>query len=494
MPVFLQICPEDDVVVALRDLPAGTSLAPEFPAVRLSADIPAGHKIAVHALAAGSAVRKYGSAIGIARRPIAPGDWVHSHNLRSALGAPGSYVFHPLPEPQNASAPAALFPGFRRQDGRVGIRNEIWILPTVGCVCALADRLAERGRAICRGRADAVVSFRHPYGCSQLGEDEQNTRRILADLALHPNAGGVLVLGLGCENSGVAAIREQLPGWDPERVRFLEAQACGDELAEGLALVESLLEKTARDKRTPCLVSELTVGLKCGGSDGFSGLTANPLAGCVADRLVSMGAGVLLSEVPEMFGAEQLLMDRCISEAVFRDTCRLIEDFQSYYRKNGQPIHENPSPGNKQGGITTLEEKSLGCVQKAGRAPVAGVLDYGARAFGTGLRLVRAPGNDAVSSTALAAAGAQLILFTTGRGTPFGCAVPTLKIASNSALAAAKPHWIDFDAGSLLAGQAMEDSADALFRLLVSVVSGRPTKAEQNGCREIAIFKTGVTL
>jgi altronate hydrolase len=392
---------------------------------------------------------------------------------------------------------------FRRADGHVGVRNEIWIIPTVGCVNSTAETLARwAGREFSSHGIDGVYALTHPYGCSQMGGDHETTRTILADLAKHPNAGAVLVLSLGCENNTIAGFKEALGEYatDSERIRFLVTQDCEDEIAEGKALITALAAHAGKTQRENAKAAELVVGLKCGGSDGFSGITANALVGRACDILIAAGAWAVLSEVPEMFGAEQLLMDRCETEELFGKTVSLIEDFKGYYRSYHQVVYENPSPGNKAGGITTLEEKSCGCVQKAGEAPVRGVYRYGDRIFRKpgevrrgGLALLEGPGNDLVSSTALTAAGAQIILFTTGRGTPLGAPVPTIKIASNSALARKKQNWIDFDAGPLLDGNTtMEDD---LLRLIIDVASGRKkTKNEENNCREIAIFKNGVTL
>ena len=435
-----------------------------------------GHKYALRDIVKGEPVVKYGFPIGEAVCDIKAGEHVHTHNLKSRLSGCLEYLYTPQQTEQTPLPPATVN-AYLRADGRVGIRNDVWIVPTVGCVNKAAEQIA---------RATGAFCFPHPYGCSQLGDDQRCTQQVLSGLIRHPNAGGVLVLGLGCENNSVAAMKEVLGAYDESRVRFLIAQDCEDEIAEGVKLVRELQENAAKDARLPVPVSKLVVGLKCGGSDGFSGLTANPMAGRITDRLTAMGGACVLTEVPEMFGAEQLLMDRCVSEEVFEKTVTLVNGFKQYFLSHGQPVGENPSPGNKAGGITTLEEKSLGCVQKGGSAPVTDVLDYGDTVTKSGLSLLNGPGNDMVAVTNLAAAGCHVILFTTGRGTPLGGPVPTLKIATNTALAQKKPGWIDFDAQS----GAEED----LFRLLLATADGRPAKNEQNGCREIAIFKDGVTL
>ena len=376
----------------------------------------------------------------------------------------------------------------------MGIRNELWIVPTVGCVNGVARSMAQRVEDYARGRVDGVHVWSHPYGCSQMGEDQEHTRAILCGLIRHPNAGAVLVLGLGCENSSIAVLQERLGRWDSQRVAFLECQAVEDELAEGERLLRELAARAAADRREPVGADELVVGLKCGGSDGLSGITANPLAGRVTDRVIAMGGSALLAEVPEMFGAEGVLFRRCADEGVTRALPALVEEFKDYFTRHGQVVYENPSPGNKAGGITTLEEKSLGCVQKGGNTPIVDVLHYGETVRRRGLTVLQTPGNDLVSATGLAAAGAHLILFTTGRGTPFGAPVPTLKLATNTALASRKAGWIDYDAGGLAQGDAWEPHIQALLQLVLDTASGAPTRAEAAGYREIAIWKDGVTL
>ncbi len=489
MREWIRIQENDSVAVALQDLPEGGS----FCGVTLREAIARGHKFALRDIPAGERIIKYGAPIGIARCDIAAGSWVHTHNVKTGLGEILDYRYHP-----DCAAPAPLsaqmFEGYRRPDGRVGVRNELWILPTVGCVANVAQALAKQNQHLVRGSIDALVAFSHPYGCSQMGEDQENTRTILADLAQHPNAGGVLVLGLGCENSGVEEIRKRLQDWDENRVRFLVCQDVADELQTGSELLAALADYASQFQREPVPTSELVVGLKCGGSDGLSGITANPAVGAFSDRLIAQGGTTILTEVPEMFGAEQLLMDRCETEPLFEETVALINDFKHYFQRHGQTIYENPSPGNKKGGITTLEDKSLGCTQKSGSAPVRGVLRYGARATEHGLNLLSAPGNDLVASTALAAAGAQIVLFTTGRGTPFACPAPTVKIASNSALAGKKQRWIDFDAGVIAAGEDVAQTGVRLFDYVLRVASGEQVAAEQAGYHDLAIFKQGVTL
>ncbi len=436
-----------------------------------------GHKYARQTIHKGDVVIKYGFPIGEATEDIPRGQPVHTHNLSSRLSGARNYLYTPDFTPLAPAERVPVFSAYRRKNGSIGIRNELWILPTVACVNDTARVLAEKTGAF---------AFLHPYGCSQLGDDLTRTAETLCALARHPNAGGVLILGLGCENNRLAALREKLSDTDPARVRFLNCQDCEDELRDGEAILRELRQLLVQDRREPVPLSALKIGLKCGGSDGFSGITANPLCGRITDRLVSLGGTAVLSEVPEMFGAEEILLNRCVSEKIFQQAAAMINRWKTYFLSHGQPVSENPSPGNREGGITTLEEKSLGCVQKGGSAPVTAVLNIGEIAQSPGLNLLDGPGNDPIAATSLSAAGCHLLLFTTGRGTPLGAPVPTIKIASNTALAKRKSSWIDFDAQT--------GSADMLWQLLLRIAEGAQTKNEQNGCRQIAIFKDGVTL
>lgn len=492
MSRILQIDPHDNVAVALEPLIAGTTVETGSQRVTLCVDIPQGHKVALTDIPCGAPVVKYGYPIGHACADIARGQWVHTHNLATSLNGETVTDSRIMPSGKGSGTSAA-FRGFRRKGG-VGIRNEIWIIPTVGCVNSVAQALADLAQPLISGSVDGVYAWPHPYGCSQTGQDQAHTRQILCDLICHPNAGGVLVLGLGCENSNIEELQKLLHPWDPERVAFLECQSVEDELAAGERLLRQLIEFAGHDERCDIPVSELVIGLKCGGSDGLSGITANPLAGRVSDRLVDMGASAILAEIPEMFGAEEIMFRRCANADVQQKLPAMVSDFKSYFVRHGEKVYENPSPGNKAGGITTLEEKSLGCVQKGGRTPVQDVLLYGQRVHTRGLTVLQTPGNDLVSTTALAAAGAHIVLFTTGRGTPFSGPVPTLKIATNTALAQHKPRWIDFNAGTLAQGASWDDATEALVELLLATASGAPTCSERLGCREIAIWKDGVTL
>ena len=504
---YIKINPDDNVAVALTDLAKGESVE----GVQLSADVPRGHKIVLKNLKAGDDVVKYGYPIGHVTRDAAAGSMVDHSCIRTNLEGLLEYKYEPWKAeilrrsaPQDdsavilsASEESRTFRGFRRADGSVGIRNQIWIIPTVGCVNGICEEIARRFRAEIAGRegtVDTVVAFPHNYGCSQLGADHQNTRTILADMVHHPNAGGVLVVSLGCENNQLDAFRELVGPVNEARVKMFTCQQVEDEVEFGLQKLREIFAVCSLDRREEVPVSELRVGLKCGGSDGLSGITANPLLGVFSDWIVAQGGTTVLTEVPEMFGAETILMNRCQDEATFDKTVSLINDFKEYFIAQGMPVYENPSPGNKAGGISTLEEKSLGCTQKCGKSTVRGVLKYGERLSVKGLNLLSAPGNDLVASTALAAAGCQIVLFTTGRGTPFGSFVPTMKISTNTPLFEHKGGWIDFNAGVLAQDKTMAEVAPTFIDAVLAAASGEPVNSEIHNYREIAIFKSGVTL
>lgn len=449
-------------------------------------DLQTGHKIAIMNIKKGENVIKYGFPIGHATQDIKQGETVHTNNLKTNLKDMLEYSYNPIDAEFTQIKNDRTFMGYRREDGSVGIRNEIWIVNTVGCVNKIAQRLAEKTGA---------EAFPHPFGCSQLGDDMVYTQQILKGMVNHPNAGGVLVLGLGCENNNLDIFRKLLGDVNPNRVKFLNAQDTADELSDGINLIRELQSYANTFQRTEVPLSELKVGLKCGGSDGLSGITANPLVGRFSDMLIANGGSTILTEVPEMFGAENLLMERCESREVFDKTVRLINDFKEYFLRHGQVIYENPSPGNKKGGITTLEEKSLGCVQKGGKSPVVDVLNIGEHVTKNGLNLLNGPGNDIVAITNLMATGVQLILFTTGRGTPLGAPVPTIKIATNQLLFSKKQSWMDFNAGRLLNDKiSMDELADQLFDYVIDVANGEQTCNEINGYKEISIFKDGIIL
>lgn len=543
MANFIQLHELDQVLIALEPLAQGSllPLTGQEP-LQVREDVPRGHKVAREFITMGSHVRKFGYSIGVAKEDIPAGSWVHTHNLQSGLKGLLQYKYEPsvargervageagraagtalgtasepLPEVPGASAIASgqvsaqasvdspnvqaasespTFLGYIRDNGDVGIRNEIWIINTVGCINKTCEIIARRAETLYGERVDGIHHFAHPFGCSQLGDDLQHTQKLLASLVNHPNAAGVLVMGLGCENNQIHDFKQAIGNYSADRVKFIKSQEVEDELEAGLEAIGELVAYAEQFSRQPVPVSKLKLGLKCGGSDGFSGITANPLVGKLSDRLIGFAGTAILTEVPEMFGAETILMNRAENEQVFEQIVQLINGFKQYFIRHNQEVYENPSPGNKEGGISTLEEKSLGCTQKGGQAAVADVVAYGERVVKRGLNLLEAPGNDLVSVTALAAAGAHIVLFTTGRGTPFGGPVPTVKLATNSELAARKPGWIDFNAGRLLEGTSMAALADELWEQLLALASGETrTKNEQHGFREIAIFKDGVIL
>lgn len=495
MQDFIKINKDDNVAVALKPIAKGTTVNVAGTDVTTLEDVPQGHKFAIKPIKKGDAVIKYGFRIGYAQADVEVGGWIHTHNLRTALGELLDYTYNPEGHKDVEPTDEAYFEGYMRENGKVGVRNEVWIIPTVGCVNSIARAIEATARLNKPEGVGEVVAFTHPYGCSQTTEDQENTRTVLADLINHPNAGAVLVLGLGCENSRIEVLKNYIGEVNPDRVKFLQVQDVEDEQEAAAEIMEELMNYAAAFKREKVSAKELVIGMKCGGSDGLSGITANPTVGLFSDMLVSKGGTTILTEVPEMFGAETILMDRCANRELFDKTVCLINDFKEYFIKNGQEIYENPSPGNKDGGITTLEDKSLGCTQKSGSSLVKGVLAYGERVQNKGLNLLSAPGNDLVASTACAAAGAQIVLFTTGRGTPFASPVPTVKIATNSRLAGKKGNWIDFNAGRLVTDDVpMEQLADELFQLVLDVASGRRVKAELAGFHDLAIFKQGVTL
>ena len=494
---YIKIHSQDNVAVALTDIAAGSVVTIDNDSVTLGQDIVRGHKFALRAIAKGENVVKYGLPIGHALADIAPGEHVHAHNTRTNLSDLDAYRYQPdlvAQPPQPADREVQIY---RRANGDVGVRNELWILPTVGCVNAMARQMQNRFLKETYGAEDidGVHLFSHTYGCSQLGDDHINTRTMLQNMVRHPNAGAVLVVGLGCENNQVEAFRETLGEFDPQRVHFMVCQHQDDEVEAGVEHLHQLYEVMRQDKRQPGKLSELKFGLECGGSDGLSGITANPMLGRFSDYVIANGGTTVLTEVPEMFGAEGFLMDRCQNEKVFEKAVHMINGFKEYFISHNEVVYDNPSPGNKQGGITTLEDKSCGCVQKGGSAPIMDVIGYGDAVTTKGLNMLYGPGNDLVSATALTAAGAHMILFSTGRGTPFGAPAPTLKIATNSQLAAKKSTWIDFNAGVVADGEKTLDEAGAdLYQLVLDVASGKQTCAEKKGFREISIFKDGVVL
>lgn len=490
---LIQINPSDNVAVALTDIKSGDNLSLDNITVTAAEDIARGHKIALIDINNGSEIIKYGNVIAQAKSDIKAGSWVHTHNTATTLSDEGTYNYNhksfELPKVTNRT-----FNGYRRPNGKSAIRNEIWIIPTVGCVNSIATELVNTNQHLVTGNIDGLYAFTHPFGCSQMGGDHEQTKRLLASLVNHPNAGAVLVLGLGCENLTLSQFQEQLGSWDPDRVKFLITQNVEDEIQEGSTILAELAQYAGKFSRESIPASELVVGMKCGGSDGLSGITANPTVGRFSDRLIALGGSTILTEVPEMFGAESILFDRCENQSVFNKAVDMVNSFKDYFVSHGQVVYENPSPGNKAGGITTLEDKSCGCVQKGGSAQIVDVLDYADMVTKKGLNLLSGPGNDLVSATALTAAGSHMILFTTGRGTPFGAPAPTVKISTNTALYNKKNGWIDFNAGTVAEGEDLDAAGDRLLDFVLEIASGKKTKSEERGFREISIFKDGVVL
>ena len=499
MNQFIILNPKDSVGVALQDLSAETPIVlDDGTSFTLQEDIKRGHKFALKNIATDENVIKYGFTIGHATQPINQGAWLHTHNVKTNLSGELTYTYNPVKFENKVAKDSRTFMGYKRPNGKVGIRNDLYIIPTVGCINPLLDIIVEQFKALYpdNGSFDNVVVLKHPYGCSQLGDDFEQTRKILVDAALQPNAGGVLIFGLGCENNQMEGMKAELEKAggpiDPQRIKFLVSQEVDDELGTALEMLKEINAAAANDVRTVQPLSELKIGLKCGGSDGLSGVTANPLLGRLSDFVTAQGGATVLTEVPEMFGAETILMSRAKDEATFEKIVSLINDFKKYFESFNQPIYENPSPGNKEGGITTLEDKSLGCTQKSGTSPVNDVLQYGEKIRTNGLSLLQSPGNDLISSSAEASADCQMVLFTTGRGTPFATYVPTVKVSSNSYIAKKKPRWIDFDAGQLM-NTPMDKLADQFIQYIIDVASGEKTNNEKYGIHGLAIFKIGVT-
>lgn len=491
---LIRISDLDNVAVALTDIAPGAQLAAGGISVTAREQIPRGHKIALRDIPAGSDIIKYGVPIAHATENIRAGSWVHTHNAKTNLSETSSCVYdhktYALPEMQPRT-----FQGYLRPDGRVGIRNEIWVLPIVGCVNDIVRTLVRENQDLVTGTIDGLYGFSHPFGCSQLGGDLENTRRVLCALAKHPNAGAVLCVSLGCENLTMDLFKEGLGDYDENRIKFLICQDEPDEISKGREILKELADYAGNFKRSVQSADKLVVGLKCGGSDGLSGITANPTVGRFSDRLTSLNGTAILTEVPEMFGAENILFARCADRTVFDRAVKMVSDFKNYFVSHGQVVYENPSPGNRAGGITTLEDKSCGCIQKSGSAQIMDVLDYACPVKVSGLNLLSGPGNDLVSATDLTAAGAVLILFTTGRGTPFGAPAPTVKISSNTALFNKKRSWIDFNAGTTADGtETLDEAGRRLFDFVLEIASGKQTLSEQHNCRDISIFKDGVML
>ncbi|MEX1377494.1 MAG: altronate dehydratase family protein [Eubacteriales bacterium] len=492
MSILLKINEIDNVALAIGSIESGDEIELNGEKISVLSDIPKAHKAAIKYIKKGENIIKYGYPIGHATADIKKGEHVHTHNLKTNLNEVLEYEYKPVDSSYQVKTDRTFW-GYKRENGKAGIRNEIWIIPTVGCINGIAKTIENMSKDM--DSVDGVYAFTHPYGCSQLGDDLKNTQKLLAGLVRHPNAAGVLVLGLGCENNLIKDFRQVVGEENAKRVKYLECQSVEDEIETALGMVEELAEYAKLSKREEIPISELIVGLKCGGSDGYSGITANPMVGAFSDMLVKQGGTTILTEVPEMFGAETLLMERCPTRELYEETVEMINDFKEYYISHNQVVYENPSPGNKDGGITTLEEKSLGCTTKSGTMAVNGVYEYGQEIDKKGLMLLSAPGNDLVATTALIASGAQMVLFTTGRGTPFGGAAPTVKISTNNELFNKKRRWIDFNAGDIANGKSIDETAEDLFEYVIKLASGEiKTQNEKHGIRDISIFKDGVFL
>ena len=493
MSNVIRIHDNDNVAVALSPIPAGEVITAGGITVAAVEDIPQGHKIALCDIAEGENVIKYGFPIGHTLADVKTGSHVHTHNMRTNLSGEIEYTYDPDVKPLSPKEPAT-FNGFLRKDGRAAIRNEIWIIPTVGCVNGVVKTLAEQNKDLVTGSIDGIYAFTHPFGCSQTGADHAQTRKLLGALVNHPNAAAVLVVSLGCENLTHEQFLAELGDFDPDRVKFMTCQDVADEFEAGRELLKECAAFASQFERQPLPASSLVIGMKCGGSDGLSGITANPTVGAFSDMLCAQGGTTILTEVPEMFGAEGFLLNRCVSPEVFGKAEHMLNGFKHYFISHNEVVYDNPSPGNKKGGITTLEDKSCGCVQKGGSAPIMDVLDYAEQVKTRGLNMLYGPGNDLVSATALTAAGCHMVLFTTGRGTPFGAPAPTVKIATNSALYNKKTGWMDFNAGTVAEGEPIPEAAKRLFDLVLEVAEGKKTCTEKQGYREISIFKDGVVL
>lgn len=488
MNTLLRLHPKDNVALALRPLPSGARVSVEGISLFTRDPIPYGHKVALVSIPKGGRIIKYGYPIGRAVRSISPGEHVHVHNTES--GRAHGDTARPVIREESSLIPRFpqdTFLGFRRQDGRVGVRNHVLVMASVHCVNGGVERI---GREV-----PGVVALPHIYGCSQLGEDLAQTRRVLEGYVSHPNVGATLIVGLGCE---ALPTRELVDGLRDRgyRVELLLLQEIGGSRAavrKGKELAAELLGEVGKLRPEPVPLSELVVGVECGGSDAWSGVTANPAVGAIADALVAHGGTVILSEVTEFIGAEHILAARAISPEVGKAILRAVARREGVAVEMGVDLRgAQPSPGNMEGGLTTIEEKSLGAIVKGGTTPVREFLGYGERPSARGLVVMDTSGNDLESVTGMVAGGAQVVLFTTGRGTPVGNPiVPVIKISSNTPLYERMRDDLDFDAGSILRGEPPTSVAARLAALLLEVAGGRPTQAEVWGHREFAIEPRG---
>ena len=488
----IRIHPHDDVVIARAQLVGGTRIESER--ITVAGLVPPGHKIATRAIAAGEPVRRYDQIIGIARQAIAPGQHVHTHNLefssfaRDYAAASGARATEYENEP-------ASFDGIVRADGRVATRNYIGILTSVNCSATVARAIADHFRRDTNPRAlerfpnvDGVIALTHGAGCATAsdGEPLQVLRRTLGGYARHPNFASVMVVGLGCETNQIGGMLEQeslATGAQLHAFNIQETGGTKKTVAHGIELVEWLLEDANKAKRRPVPASHIMVGLQCGGSDGYSGISANPALGAAVDRLVRHGGTAILSETPEIYGGEHLLTRRAVSTAVADKLIARIRWWERYCERNDAEMDNNPSAGNKAGGLTTILEKSLGAIAKSGTTNLTDVFEYAQPVTTKGLVFMDTPGYDPVSATGQVAGGANLICFTTGRGSAYGCAPsPSLKLSTNTALWLKQEDDIDINCGDVIDGTSSIDAmGERIFRLMLETASGRKTKSEVHG-------------
>lgn len=496
----IKLYPQDTVALATSELKKGQTVTVDGETITLLDDIPNAHKIALKDFETGEAVRKYDNIIGYASKPIKKGEWIHSHNEVTGLGKSKEYTYDFNPISIFPGESDKTFMGYDRADGGAGIRNHLAIISTVFCANGPLRKLARMAEAKypATENFDGIIAFDQEFGCSQTGKDLVTTCKIIAGIAKNANFGGVLLVSNGCEMAIPSVLEQYMGDYDKKRIRTLTLQEVEDEFTAGMELIDEIMEEMKDDKRTPININRLHIAMNCGGSDGYSGITANTLLGTLCDTLVKEGAIMNMTEVPEMMGAEHILMNRAADKSIFDDIVKMMYDYDAYFARYGEKAADNPTQGNKAGGLTTLEEKSLGCIQKGGHCAVMEVLEYGERATKNGFVLVSGPGNDLAGVSGQIAAGAVLTIFTTGRGTPCGFAGPTFRLASNTALATRKSNWIDYDAGRLLTAKTPEEVEalnKELYDAIMATVNGQyRTRTEENGYYILGALKDGVTL
>ncbi len=496
---LILLSPDDNIGVARRDLRCGLQITTPRGVIALQESIPMGHKAALCGIPRGGSVYKYAQVIGRARRPIECGEWVHVHNLELAHGQGTlEYAVESPRPPELPDGLPRMFLGYRRGDGRVGTRNHVVVVPTSNCSSHVCERIAEEVRKEAEDGVDGVFAVPHTDGCAQhTGPDIEQLERTLKGIIAHPNVCAALVVALGCEVNSLT--RYCGPGMETiygKPAAALEIQASGGTVkavAAGVAKVHSLVEAAASCPRTEEPVGHLTIGLNCGGSDAFSGISANPALGYASDLLVGAGGTVVLAETPEIYGAEQVLTRRAADIKTGKELVRIIERYCEYAARFGATMDSNPAPGNLRGGITNIVEKSLGAVMKGGTTTLNGVIDYAERIAGKGLIVMDTPGYDPVSITGLAAGGCNLIAFTTGRGSGIGFPiVPVLKIASNSRIFRLMADNMDVNAGDILDGNSdIREKGIEIYRQIVRAASGERTRSEILGHREFAPWRIG---